>query len=196
MTAEEWRAVVGYEGVYEVSDHGRVRSLNRLDSRGRRRRGQMLRPATHKEGYRHVSLRRDGVAKTRKVHLLVLAAFVGPRPIGLVGCHRDGDPGNNEVRNLRWDTQRSNVLDSVKHGTHHMSRRDACGNGHRLAPFNVQPKKFRDGYRVCWACNLAQTWARDHREAFDQSLADHYYSLLESGWVPVRGQKVPQLLAA
>lgn len=48
---------------------------------------------------------------------MVLEAFVGPCPIGYEGCHNDGDPSNNQVANLRWDTHRNNQLDQLKHGT-------------------------------------------------------------------------------
>ncbi|RUU22663.1 HNH endonuclease [Mesorhizobium sp. M7A.F.Ca.AU.002.06.1.1] len=51
------------------------------------------------------------------VHLLVLEAFVGPRPDGLEGCHNDGNPDNNRLDNLRWDTPESNQADRIAHGT-------------------------------------------------------------------------------
>jgi hypothetical protein len=49
-------------------------------------------------------------------HRLVLLAFVGPCPEGLEGCHNDGDPSNNRLDNLRWDTRESNMADQIKHG--------------------------------------------------------------------------------
>jgi hypothetical protein len=52
-----------------------------------------------------------------KVHRLVLEAFVGVCPRGYVGCHSDGDPENNRLSNLRWDSQKNNVADQVRHGT-------------------------------------------------------------------------------
>jgi hypothetical protein len=51
------------------------------------------------------------------VHRLVLVAFVGPRPPGLVCCHNDGNPLNNRVENLRWDTYEANEADKLRHGT-------------------------------------------------------------------------------
>jgi len=59
----------------------------------------------------------DGTCKTVYIHHLVLLAFVGPKPKGLVGCHNDGDVTNNKSSNLRWDTYTSNSLDAVRHGT-------------------------------------------------------------------------------
>jgi hypothetical protein len=54
----------------------------------------------------------------RLVHHLILEAFVGPRPAGLIGCHNDGNPQNNWPSNLRWDTHASNSADMLAHGTH------------------------------------------------------------------------------
>ena len=71
---------------------------------------------------------RNGRSKKRTVHSLVLEAFVGPRPAGLIACHNDGNPLNNRVDNLRWDTHKGNQLDMYKHGTvycgerHHKSK--------------------------------------------------------------------------
>jgi DNA-binding transcriptional regulator YiaG len=82
------------------------------------RRGRVLRPGTHEFGYAHVQLYRDGDGgKSFLVQYLVLEAFVGPRPAGLMACHNDGKPKNNVLGNLRWDTQASNLADRVTHGT-------------------------------------------------------------------------------
>jgi hypothetical protein len=69
------------------------------------------------EGYRQVILCRIGEKVTRRVQHLVLEAFCGPRPDGLLACHNDGNRSNNDISNLRWDTQESNVADSIRHGT-------------------------------------------------------------------------------
>jgi hypothetical protein len=109
---EQWRAIPGFEGFYEVSDLGRVRSLER-DEPYRRRPGSFLRrrPARllalsrGSNGYLTVLLR----GKTHTVHTLVLKAFVGPRPAGLCCCHfPDPSPANNQLSNLRWDTYAAN----------------------------------------------------------------------------------------
>jgi hypothetical protein len=69
-------------------------------------------------GYRQVRLiRDDGPGVVCKVHHLVLTAFVGPCPPGLECCHNDGNPANNHVSNLRWDTRFANIHDSIRHGT-------------------------------------------------------------------------------
>lgn len=114
-----WRAVVGYEGLYEVSSDGGVRSIASSSQRGRWNNyaGRELRQATIKRnGYRQVTLLRDGKEKSALVHRLVLEAFVGPS-CGLQACHNDGNPANNDIENLRWDTVRANARDRIKHGT-------------------------------------------------------------------------------
>jgi hypothetical protein len=115
---EEWKTIRGYEGFYEVSDLGRVRSLDRTDCGGYKRRGRVLKPGTKAHGHKFLILcGRDGSKRNRHIHDLVLTTFVGDRPEGMEGCHGDGDAGNNRLDNLRWDTHVRNVRDTVKHGT-------------------------------------------------------------------------------
>lgn len=120
---ERWLPVVGYEGYYEVSDCGRVRSLDRVieDRRGRRRWlvGRVLRTCRgNQNGHVMVSLYTEGERGPRWIHRLVLEAFIGPCPEGTECCHNDGNPANNALSNLRWDTPKSNAADSLRHGTH------------------------------------------------------------------------------
>jgi hypothetical protein len=121
MTPEEWRPVVGFEDLYEVSDQGRVRSLDRVIVRGgfpARYRGRVLRQAHLASGYRSVVLSDHGVQKSFLVHDLVLSSFVGPCPPGRVHrCHNDGDKANNHLVNLRYDTVAGNASDRARHGT-------------------------------------------------------------------------------
>lgn len=111
---EEWRPVVGYEGRYEVSNLGRVKSIRR--SRKNPSGNLIMSPSTHGDGYKQVQLA-DGRIRTFRVHVLVLTAFVGPKPDGTYGCHNDGNPANNCKDNLRWDTPSANQRDREKHGT-------------------------------------------------------------------------------
>lgn len=123
---EDWRDIPGYVALYQVSNLGRVRSLHRtveLVRLGRRctRRieGGILQPASMSSGHLSVSLSRDGKQRTHQVHALVLEAFVGPRPgthIDWQGCHADGNPANNNLTNLRWDTRSANEMDKIGHG--------------------------------------------------------------------------------
>lgn len=112
-----WLPVAGYEGDYEVSDVGQVRSLprERIGRWGvvRRVPGKILKGI--KTGpYRRVGLRKEGATRLLRVHRLVARAFV--EGIGPVVRHLDGDSLNNCSENLAWGTQRENTLDTVRHG--------------------------------------------------------------------------------
>lgn len=113
---EEWRAVFGYEGIYEVSNMGKVRSLDRIDISGRKRNGTILQAvkvghASRK--YLAVSLSKDGVAKKTKIHRLVAEAFI-PNPENKPEVnHLSEDKTDNRVENLCWATSKENM----NHGT-------------------------------------------------------------------------------
>lgn len=133
METEEWRPVIDCEN-YEVSSFGRVRSMP-----GGNRKGQLLAPDTAGVKYARVTLYRDGKRWRRRIHLLVAAAFLGPRPLGSNGlrldvCHNDGNDSNNRADNLRFDTRNSNTRDQVEHGVHLYGGRTKCGNGHPYTP--------------------------------------------------------------
>lgn len=142
---EQWLPVVGFEGWYEVSSLGRVRSLKRtmVVERWpgrfvpRTYQGQMLRPGLGGNGYLGVVLSTHGRKMSRAsvlVQYLVLEAFVGPRPLGAYCCHADGNRVNNHLSNLRWDTPRSNSGDARKHGTLCLGERVHSA---RLTPIDV-----------------------------------------------------------
>jgi len=128
MPNEAWMPIPGYEGIYEVSDLGRVRSVDRLDSAGQRRRGRLMTQSLVHGGYPRVTLTKNGVDTARKVHQLVLNAFIGPCPLDMEACHDNGQPADNRITNLRWDTRLSNAADKIRHGTtchgerHHSSK--------------------------------------------------------------------------
>jgi hypothetical protein len=116
---ELWRPVVGYEGLYEVSDLGNVRAPAKwtVGKAG----SSYLRPARGlskaKHRYWSVCLYKNGRKRTHAVHCLVLEAFVGGRPKGHVACHGPAGVDDNSVQNLRWDTQVSNLADRHRDGT-------------------------------------------------------------------------------
>lgn len=112
---EVWRNVVDYEGVYEVSNFGRVKRVKRATGA---KAGRILRPGTLANGAKNVSLTKDSRPRSFTVHRLVAIAFLGspPSPRHQV-AHNDGNPANNRLANLRWATPAENAYDQVVHGT-------------------------------------------------------------------------------
>lgn len=168
MTREKWAPVPGWDGLYEVSTRGRVRSLERfsVDSRGRLYRvpGRVRKLSRHPSGYVLVNLCAGGSRRKYQVHRLVLAAFIGPCPEGMETRHLDGDRANNHLENLAWGTPEENTADRVRHGTTHAPRPGAgprlpetCPRGHLLEPWNIRD---RPGRRECLACRRASSTLR------------------------------------
>jgi len=132
---ERWKPVVGYEGLYEVSDQGRVRSLDRWYDRPASRRkpkpwrrcypGQMISLTPNGAGYPRVNLHRNRKREEKLVHWLVLEAFVGPCPDGEEGLHGNDIKTDNRLSNLRWGTRSDNVKDAIKNGRAFPFRRAA-----------------------------------------------------------------------
>ena len=119
--SEEWRPVLCYEGMYAVSDLGRVRSLERKNRRGYAIHERILSPGG--SGHPIVFLYRNGEQECHCVPHLVARAFIGPRPSGLEVCHNDGNPHNNCLSNLRYDTPKNNIADKRRHGTQQCGER-------------------------------------------------------------------------
>lgn len=155
MTKETWCPIPEYEGLYEVSDEGRIMSL--------RRSRVMKLNAVNKVGYLQATLTRDGCASHRYVHRLVLEAFVGPCPPSMQCRHLNGDATDNRLVNLAWGTASENNYDRVRHGTHSHSKRTHCPKGHPLDGVRYN----KDGtvkQRRCMTCNRALGKARRARK--------------------------------
>lgn len=118
MTYETWKAVVGYEGIYEISDLGNMRSVPRIDIKGVPRGGHQMKFRLEKAGYYSVSCYLNGVHKRKKVHVLVAEAFIGPRPSSDLVCrHLNDIKTDNVLTNLAWGTHKQNKADSRVNGT-------------------------------------------------------------------------------
>lgn len=114
---EEWKNVVGFEELYEVSNHGQIRT---------KKTNKIKKPTYSKQEKRfYVGLWKNNKIKICKPHRLVLEAFIGQCPQGMEGCHNDGNSINNHISNLRWDTPKNNHADKIKHGT--TNRGERCG---------------------------------------------------------------------
>lgn len=163
MSAERWLPIEGFEGRYEVSDLGRVRSL--LTYRGHP--GPRIMVARPKRnGYLAIQLRRaDGVERGLFVHRLVMNAFVGPRPEGQETRHLNGDRTDARLSNLAYGTHVENMQDKKRHGTDWESIRTQCKEGHPLSGTNLIIQRLPDGRlskRLCRICQNAKNrrqWA-------------------------------------
>lgn len=124
---EVWRPVVGDSSYYEVSNLGRVRSWHqRGPGKGRASKPRIMQPQCGAGGYLRLVLSTPQGKRGVLVHGLVANAFLGPRPSGMEVCHNDGNPTNNRVENLRYDTPKANRADKRRHGTDGRGERNAC----------------------------------------------------------------------
>ncbi len=117
---EIWRNVVGYEGLYQVSSFGRVKSFYGIGER-------LLTPSANKSGYQYTVLTdKNKIRKSCKVHTLVARAFL-PNPENKpVVHHRDSNRANNRVSNLEWVTHRENTAYAVQNGSY--DKPDSCAS--------------------------------------------------------------------
>jgi len=107
---EIWQDIMGFEGLYQVSTWGRVKSLNYKRSG---KEGIMKPLKTDKYGHLHIHLNKDGITYTESIHRLVAVTFI-PNPENKPEVeHIDGNPMNNNVSNLRWCTHIENMRNSI-----------------------------------------------------------------------------------
>ena len=183
-TIERWKPVNGHEGIYEVSSHGRVRSLDRTvthsDGHVRRYKGKVLSAPLNPDGHPVVCLYIQRKSKVHTVHSLVAETFIGTRPEGMEVCHGDGNHTNNHVDNLRYGTRSENMLDRVRHGTHTNAAKTHCPLGHELFAENIPPSIAKLGRRQCLACVRAHARVSYHPELKPQlkAIADSYFNTI------------------
>ena len=156
-TPEEWRPVVGYEGLYEVSDLGRVKALARkrthysgVDSQFPEKiqaqtpndSGHLITHLTSEKGKRSGKL----------VHRLVAEAFLGSEPEGKpLVLHWDDSPVNNHLSNLRWGNSSENQRDAIRNGLNPRANMVACFRGHEYTDDSTYWVKERTS-RHCKIC--------------------------------------------
>lgn len=113
---EVWKDIVGYEGKYQVSNLGYIKSLEMWTGDKYIKRNKILRGSLNKNGYYYVSLSKDGKVKKYKVNRLVAQAFID-NPYNLpITNHIDGDKTNNCASNLEWTTQSENLKHAYRTG--------------------------------------------------------------------------------
>lgn len=159
MSVTEWREVPGTDGNYCVSVEGQLWSRPRECTPG-----GILPLRRDSQGYARASVTIDGKRVRRRVHVLVLEAFVGPAD-GRVCRHLDGDPTNNRLDNLTWGTYSENAYDRVRHGRHVDTTKTECVRGHPYDEGNTyyHPK----GGRICRECDRrhSREYRRRKKEA-------------------------------
>lgn len=132
---ETWKPIPDYEGLYEISSHGRVRSLPRTVSFGARQRvtpAKVIAPYIRPIGYHTVKLGKGGRKRSAYIHRLVALVFIGPCPSRHEVCHRDGDKSNNRADNLYWGTRKQNIADNLRMGRH------PFGESHGMAKLTAE----------------------------------------------------------
>ena len=115
--SEQWRDIPAYQKRYQASNLGRIRSLDRFVKQSRNRgfrkiKGKVLKPQRHSTNYLVVFINK----RTKRIHRLVLEAFVASCPPGQECRHLDGNRQNNKLNNLKWGTRSENAQDHLKHG--------------------------------------------------------------------------------
>jgi hypothetical protein len=146
---EEWRTVEGFPD-YAVSNLGRVASYKRPE------RPIIMRTQIDRRGYYCVTFSVNDKTYTRSVHRLLLEAFRGPSEDGQLTRHLNGNPLDNRLENIVWGSTSENLLDAVRHGTHQMSRKTHCPQGH---PYDQANTRWYRRMRYCIACQNARNEA-------------------------------------
>ena len=156
----EWRPIPGWEGHYEVSVNGEVRSLDRVTTKGQRLRGKLKAPNVMPNGYLLVGLYRGRQRSADTIHRLVMVAFQGPCPAGYEVCHRNGKRDDNRLANLYYGTRSQNNYDRVRHGNDYNANKTHCKHGHEFNNDNTYLRP--EGGRACRRCRVIR---QSHRRA-------------------------------
>jgi hypothetical protein len=164
---EIWLPVPGYEGLYEISNFGRLRGSPRQGSDGRILNITPSKPC----GYLRVRLYKKGKGFAKKIHRLVLEAFVGPCPPKHDGCHNNGKRDDCRLSNLRWDTRKANCQDAKLHGNAAIGERNGQSKLTRESVENIRnlrangqtykslAKEFGVAVETVRSAAIGETWA-------------------------------------
>ncbi len=129
FTEEEWRPVPGYEGLYDASSCGRIKSLPRViqHKNGHKQNAPsvVLRQGIGSHGYPTVTLSKGGTVKKRTVHSIIAEAFIGKRPDGFETRHLDGNRRNCHTDNLKYGSHEQNQANRIAHGTDGRGQKNA-----------------------------------------------------------------------
>lgn len=177
MSCVEWKPVKGYEGLYEVSNDGRIKALKKRVDRGKCHREweeHFLKQAADMNGYLRTSLAMNGKNTTIKVHRLVAETFI-PNPENKPEVnHIDGNKQNNDVSNLEWCTRSENLKHACKHklkrldGEHNPAHvltkedvdyiRNVYMKRHPVYGASALAKQFNVDRHAIWKAVSMRTW--------------------------------------
>lgn len=176
-TPEQWLDIPGYEGIYQASNRGRVRGVDRVLPDGRKWRGRVLKTSPDGGGYLQVGLSLSGTVSRKHVHSLIALTFMGARPVGMEVRHLNGTNTDNRAVNLSYGSRSENMRDAVRHGTHGEVRKTHCIRGHEFVESNLTANVKRRGNRGCKACSRAHGYVRYHTQLKPhfQRISDSYY---------------------
>lgn len=150
---------MNWEGLYEVSDEGSVRSLPRQTTRGLLG-GRTLKTAPGANRYPRVTLSNGPRRRDELVHVLVMAAFVGPCPAGMEIRHLNGNRLDARLANLAYGTHAENQQDAVRHGVHGQASKTHCAQNHAFDAANTY-RNPTSGRRACRECT--REWTRQRK---------------------------------
>lgn len=161
---ESWKPIKGYEGLYEVSNLGRIKSLERIAKGTNRKIREMIRKPNIMKGYHCIALVKDGHKKVFRIHRLVIEAFGEPQPSPVHQVdHIDGNKANNSIENLEWVTPAENTKRSFDTGLR------------KRHPTEETLAKLAEGTKKRWE-------DKDYRESQRKMMADTWKRRKENGW--------------
>ena len=136
-----WVSINGYEGLYEVSSAGVIRSLPRVDRFGRSIPGVVLKLYKHSSGYSSVGLCKCGVKTQYLVHRIVASNFIGQPPEGFVANHINGNKKDNRVENLEWCSMADNNKHAHRTGLNYISEKNRSCTSERMKKRHAESRQ-------------------------------------------------------
>lgn len=139
---EIWKYIKGYEGLYQVSNLGRIKSLKRNTTKGR-----ILKPLLQNNGYYSVTLCKKGIKKVKSIHRLVCLEFLNNDFNFPQVNHKDGNKLNNNINNLEWCSAKYNTIHSLKNNL----RKVKHGKEHKLSK-KINQYSLNGKFIRSWDC--------------------------------------------
>ena len=145
MSREIWKDIKDYEGLYQVSSNGIIKSLPRTiikrNGQHQKRQGKILSPSLDRYGYPKVVLHKNNIKKNESIHKLVGVSFLNKKETQNQINHLDGNKLNNNIKNLEWVSAKDNTQHAIKNGLRNPSK----GSRNGMAKLNeVQVKEIKD----------------------------------------------------